>query len=159
MSSFEWFQPITEMNELTPNCSAGVFSCSVAPVPGGHCSSSKKIQATTTTDLKYMSKKIYASRGFCAILQPLFGVDRADDRGCHYLMCPHLLLNWNRELASVLLFLTTTYSKHLHYCAWFIDVGILQIAQKSEMCVPNAVKQQIQSLEGKLKKRLFPLSV
>lgn len=27
------------------------------------------------------------------------------------------------------------------------------------MCVPNAVKQQIQSLEGKLKKRLFPLSV
>lgn len=119
----------------------------------------KKIQATTTADLKYMPETIYASRGFCAILQPLFGVDRADDRGCYCLMCPHLLLNWNRELASVLLFLTITYSKHLHYCAWFIDVGILQIARKSEMCVPNAVKQQIQSLEGKLKKLLFPLSV
>ena len=72
---------------------------------------------------------------------------------------PTFTLELEQGTGKCTTFLTTTYSKHLHYCAWFIDVGILQIARKSERCVPNAVKQQIQSLEGKLKKLLFPLCV
>lgn len=63
--------------------------------------------------------QIYARNNLCkerflCNFAALSGVDRADDRGCHYLVCPYSLLNWNRELASVLLYIITTYSKHLH---------------------------------------------